>query len=53
MGSPFTTFFKPLMSFIFNSKSIVFCPCSAYILLPELGVFEKSYVDVAYVLKEP
>jgi hypothetical protein len=29
IDSPFTTFFNPAMSFTFNNKSIVFCPCSA------------------------
>ena len=53
IDSPFTTFFNPDISFIFNNKSIVFCPCSAYIVPLVEGVFVKSYVEVPNSLKEP
>ena len=51
--SPVTTFFSPAMSFTFNNKSIVFCPCSAYIVPPVAGVVVKSYVLAPNSLNDP
>lgn len=43
IGCSAFTFRKSPISFIFNNKSIVFCPCSALIKPPDVGVVVKLY----------